>query len=84
MRLEEEKIALYDLDYKKRIHEWHFNVIRRYGWSGRLFIFEAGRKARTGPGMFKFETKGTGASGRKIFESFEHIRSEFKKKTHVQ
>ena len=79
LRLEEEKIALYDLDYKKRIHEWHFDVIRRYGCSGRLFMFEAGRKARTGPGTFKLETKGTGASGRKILESYESILSERQK-----
>ncbi|KAG7167174.1 Docking protein 3-like [Homarus americanus] len=37
-------------------YKWAFTVIRKFGFTEKLFYFEAGRRAPTGEGMFIFGT----------------------------
>ncbi|KAI5107780.1 docking protein 2 [Silurus meridionalis] len=57
LQVGEEMLMLKDTDSKKKVMEWPYKLLRRYGRDNITFSFEAGRRCDSGPGSFIFETK---------------------------
>ncbi|XP_078079375.1 docking protein 1-like isoform X2 [Mustelus asterias] len=47
------------------VYEWPYMFLRRFGGDKRMFSIESGRRCKSGPGKFEFETK----QGEQIFMS---------------
>uniref|UniRef100_A0A7M4EX64 Docking protein 1 n=1 Tax=Crocodylus porosus TaxID=8502 RepID=A0A7M4EX64_CROPO len=67
LRAERDGLALCDPQTKETLYEWPYRLLRRYGRDKVMFSFEAGRRCRSGPGNFTFETK----QGNEIFRLVE-------------
>lgn len=62
-------MALISKDDSSTMYSWQYSHIRRYGRNKLTFLFEAGRKCPSGPGMFILKTK----EGQKIFQEIRGL-----------
>ncbi|XP_034542710.1 docking protein 1 isoform X2 [Notolabrus celidotus] len=69
-----EALLLRETQKKSTVREWPYELLRRYGRDKLAFTIEAGRRCKSGPGTFTFETQ----QAEKIFSL---IQSTIKRKT---
>ncbi|XP_041065898.1 docking protein 1-like [Carcharodon carcharias] len=60
-----EALILKNIIPEQVIYEWPYMFLRRFGGDKRMFSIESGRRCKSGPGKFEFETK----QGKQIFMS---------------
>ncbi|XP_046346688.2 TRIO and F-actin-binding protein-like [Haliotis rufescens] len=56
LTIDKDALRLWDLTSKDLILEWPYLCVRRYGRTQNLFTVEAGRRCKTGKGVFVMET----------------------------
>ncbi|XP_071091110.1 fibroblast growth factor receptor substrate 2-like [Haliotis cracherodii] len=56
LTIDKDALRLWDLTSNDLILEWPFHYVRRYGRTPNLFTVEAGRRCKTGKGVFVMET----------------------------
>ncbi|XP_038678217.1 docking protein 1-like isoform X1 [Scyliorhinus canicula] len=61
----EDALILKNIITEQIVYEWPYMYLRRFGGDKRMFSIESGRRCKSGPGRFEFETK----QGKQIFLS---------------
>lgn len=52
------KVTKYDISFKfsnNNLAVWPLRSLRRYGYDEQIFSFEAGRRCKSGPGIYAFK-----------------------------
>uniref|UniRef100_UPI00358EEA19 uncharacterized protein isoform X2 n=1 Tax=Myxine glutinosa TaxID=7769 RepID=UPI00358EEA19 len=68
LQVNKESLSLKDPVSEKTQYTWPYQFLRRFGRDKAMFTFEAGRRCKTGPGKFTFETM----EGNNIFTQVEN------------
>ncbi|XP_043568750.1 docking protein 1-like [Chiloscyllium plagiosum] len=58
-------LILKNITLEQVVYEWPYMFLRRFGGDKRMFSIESGRRCKSGPGKFEFET----TQGKQIFMS---------------
>uniref|UniRef100_A0A8C4NA49 Uncharacterized protein n=1 Tax=Eptatretus burgeri TaxID=7764 RepID=A0A8C4NA49_EPTBU len=68
LQVNKESLSLKDPISEKPQYTWPYQFLRRFGRDKAMFTFEAGRRCKSGPGKFTFETM----EGNNIFTQVEN------------
>ncbi|XP_032889838.1 uncharacterized protein LOC116981149 [Amblyraja radiata] len=65
LKAEKDALILKSISPEQLVCEWPYKYLRRFGGDKRMFSIESGRRCKSGPGQFEFETN----QGKQIFTS---------------
>ncbi|XP_067858814.1 docking protein 1-like [Heptranchias perlo] len=65
LKADTDTLILKNIIPEQVVYEWPYMFLRRFGGDKRMFSFESGRRCKSGPGKFEFETN----QGKQIFMS---------------
>ncbi|XP_069756130.1 docking protein 1-like [Narcine bancroftii] len=65
LKAEKDTLILKSISPEQVVYEWPYMYLRRFGGDKRMFSIESGRRCKSGPGKFEFETN----QGKQIFTS---------------
>ncbi|XP_067909073.1 docking protein 1-like [Heterodontus francisci] len=65
LKADKDALILKSISPEHVVYEWPYMFLRRFGGDKRMFSIESGRRCKSGPGKFEFETN----QGKQIFMS---------------